>query len=309
MNSGTNLDFLARQLAESLRSVEDFRLWLDAGVRAIVFDGQPEMSAFDPGRFIIGCQGPNWRHDLSMLLAKLDQRHQLLFRGALRRCLESLRPEQRANDPSRNRGSNGERLALLYLAFAREWKASEVLLALDGLIRTKFPRSDAIYASSLLTWRMLADQDSEIDWRHVFLPFGDFHREPRFKLGHSATIVAGMCLAQPRRAAEYLEWPPFTRYRKLLVQDLSGEKITEYLRTTQLRSAFGGAEPGSADTRPLSDVGMADQLVEGAPSGIRPALTRARHAAPSANLPMPRGLQQPSSPPAGASDQEKTDDS
>ncbi len=281
--AGTNLDFLAGSLARSFDTVDAFRIWLDAGVRTIVMDGQPEVSAFDPGRYIIGCQGPDWRHDLGVLLAKLDQRHRLMLREGLRRCIDFLKPEPAANDPSRGHGHNSERLALVYLSFARDWKTAEVLPALDALIHTKFPASNAVYASSLLTWRVLADQDSTTDWREVFLPFGDAGREPRFQPPYSAAIVAGMCLAQPRNAADYLDWPPLAHYRQHLVQNLSGAKIEEFLRVTQLRPRFG-PRPAA-----LTPVDVAADLVNGQPSGLRRAWANARDAAPAARMPLPPG--------------------
>jgi hypothetical protein len=276
MNGETNLDHLARTLTEIMVSGESFRLWLDSGVRAIALDGQSEVSAFDPGRCVIGCQGPDWRHDLGALLGKLGQRHQLMMRDGLRRCLDFLKPEAAANDPSRANGRNGERLALTYLSLAREWKAAEVLVALDGLIHTKFPASQVVYASALLTWRMLADQDSAIDWRVVFLPGDDAARETRFKPSYSETLVSGMCLAQPRNAAGYLSWRPFVDYMDGLVRDLVGDNVHQFTRIARFCQEVALRVLPHVDGATLTPFEAVDHLVTGEASGIRSALARAR---------------------------------
>jgi hypothetical protein len=284
----SNLAHVAGQLMAAPASGDSFRLWLDAGVRAILLDGRSPTTAFDPGLLVIGYQSLDWRQDLRRLLALLDERHRMLACDGLRRCLDFLKPEPGADDPSRQGGRNGERLALLYLSLARDWKASETLASLDALIHTKFPASQAVYASALLTWRLMADQDSVTDWRQVFLPANDAAREPRFRPAYAETVASGMCLAQPRHRAVYVGWPPLAQYKDGLMRELVGPNILEFIRVAGFCQAQLEAASTDGRTRELTAYDAINHLVNGDHSGIVASLQHARDQAPMRRLALPR---------------------
>jgi hypothetical protein len=237
-----NLKFLCEQLRAGLADANGFTRWLEAGARSIVFDHVDPAEAFQPGAYIIGGE---WKRDLRAVHDMLDQRSRGLLRAGLQQAVDLVASDRQANNPELNGGRNGEHLALTYLSLARDWKCGEVLPCLDALIHSRFPRSEAVYSASVLTWRVLAVFDTSTDWRDVFLPGGHAREEPRFVPVHSVMIVLGMCAAQPRRTAEFLaDWPPFQQYLRTLSQSIDRGMADEY---TKLMAAYREIRPRIPD--------------------------------------------------------------
>ena len=85
---------------------------------------------------------------------------------------------------------------------AREIKAPETLAKLVTLIHSKFPRSQAIYDAALLTWRIMADSNTQVDWHEEFCPDGRL--ELRNRPQYSTLIAFGMCVARPDKDTLFL---------------------------------------------------------------------------------------------------------
>jgi hypothetical protein len=224
--SEQNLKYVSTQLSQHFTNEGDYATWLDAGMRAIVLDGDTEDTAFRFAEYIIGTEIGAWKKDVGFIYRELPSKHQTYFRAGLAKCIDTIMPEIDANDPARNSGKNLERLAITYLSMAREIKAPEVLGMLVTLIQSKFPRSQAIYDAALLTWRVMADSNTQVDWYDEFCPESSNRIELRYRSQYSTLIAFGMCVARPDKTIHFLYcWPPLRHYIVQLWEEPSPEHL------------------------------------------------------------------------------------
>lgn len=215
--SKDNFQSIADLLAETGKYYE----WLDSGVRAIIIGNTRESLAFSPGEYIIGATLGNWKKDIGEVLRKLPAGQKPKIDEAILSCLTQVDADTHANAPLRNKS---EQLALAYLSLAREIKSGLCTKAIPTLIQTKFPRSQAVYDSALLTWRVLADYDIKTDWTSVFRANNQNNLDVdiRYREQYSPLIAFGMCASQPSKAEYYLsEWPALQSYLKNLGEEPS----------------------------------------------------------------------------------------
>lgn len=224
--SEQNLKYVSTQLSQHFTNEVDYAKWLDAGVRAIVLDGDTEDTAFRFAEYIIGTEIGAWKKDVGFIYRALSSKHQTYFRAGLASCIDTITPEIDANDPARNNGKNLERLAITYLSMARAIKAPEVLGMLVTLMQSKFPRSQAIYDATLLTWRVMADSNTQVDWYDEFCPDSSDRIELRYRSQYSTLIAFGMCVARPDKTVHFLYcWSPLRRYIVQLWEEPSPEHL------------------------------------------------------------------------------------
>ena len=284
--SEENLKYAAMQLAQNFASESEYSTWLDAGVRAIVLDGDTEDTAFRFAEYIIGTEVGGWKKDLSFIYRSLPAKHQTYFRAGLAKCLDTVNPELEANDPSRNGGKNPERLAITYLSIAREIKVPEVLGTLPTLFQTKFPRSQAIYDASLLTWRIMADSSSLVDWHDEFCPTD--RQELRYRPSYSTLIAFGMCVARPHQANYFLhEWEPLEHYITQLGEETSPENIDKIRSILEAFSMISAYIRGQEMTRLYSPAKMVLDINSGKPRSFSESLSLAGNLARNRRRPLP----------------------
>jgi hypothetical protein len=230
-----NLQFVAEILAEKLTRPEDYFVWLNSGVRAIVLNGTHPAKAFDYARGILGADADAWQKDVVYLAGYLGDRLPS-FHFAIAECLRAVEPDQSANDPSKNDGKNLESLAIALLSLARQLKVSSALQRIEGLIHTKLANSQAVYDAALLTWRIMADYDGETDWIAVF------HRatpaELRYRNQYSSVLAFGMCVARPSQSEKYLRhWSPLQNYLESLEAEASEKSLVTSTRLVEAIAA------------------------------------------------------------------------
>jgi hypothetical protein len=232
--SETNLKFIVDQLVSKGLDAGGYKNWLSAGTNAIVMEAADPAEAFTPGAYVIGANADTWKQDIAFIYRQLPSGQQAHFRSGFQSCVALLNPDRDGNDPSRNNSKNSERLALDYFSMARDMRIAEVLDKIEGLIEVKFPKSQAVYDSALLTWRVMADWDTETDWRNIFFP--SYREEPRFRLQYSPIVAFGMCVAQPSRIREFLYyWRPLQHYVSQLAEELS---ITSRVKLLKIIDAY-----------------------------------------------------------------------
>lgn len=284
--SGKNLKYVANKLSQNYLTGQDFFCWLNAGIRAIVLHGKPAATAFDFAQGIIGMEPDSWRNELCFIANQLGSKlpH---FQQGLAECIRQIEPDREANNPGRDRGRNTEKLALTFLAIARELKVAAILQLIPGLIQVKFPKSQAIYDASLLTWRIMASYDTVTNWIAVFCRPMEFRYRPQY----SSLLAFGMCVANPSKSAWYLrEWKMLRIYFELLTED-SSERNISLLR--QLVDAIDEVRGNQASSS-FSSVELVSDLVGGRPIELTRRLYQSEQSARGERGPLPtRNVQTP----------------
>ena len=216
-----NLRFVAEILVEKFSRPEEFFIWLNSGMRAIILNGTQPAKAFEFARGIIGNDPDSWQKEVVYVAEQLGDRLPS-FHFAITECLRVIEPDPMANDPSTNNGQNLESLAIALLSLVRQLKVSSALKLIEGLIHTKLRHSQAVYDAALLTWRIMANHDSETDWISVF--YRTKPAESRFRNQYSSILSFGMCVARPGQTEKFLRnWPPLQNYLESLEADASAE--------------------------------------------------------------------------------------
>lgn len=271
-----NLQFVAEVLVEKFSRAEEYFVWLNTGVRAIVLNGTHPAKAFDFARGIIGTDADSWQKDIVYLAEHLGQRLPS-FHFAIAECLRNIEPNPMSNDPSTNDGRNLESLVIALLSLARQLKVSSALQRIEGLIHTKLPNSQAVYDAALLTWRIMANYDSDTDWIEVF--HRARHAELRYRNQYSSILAFGMCVARPGLTAKYLRnWSPLQHYLESLEADLSNVSQTtskKLIESIASVLADHGALRGASFT--ATDISIARQM--GQPLQLEKGLLDAAHKA------------------------------
>ena len=251
--SDRNLKFVAEKLQRELVGADGYKQWLDSGARAVVLDGDSAETAFEYAGYIIDPE--QWRRDIGLIYQGLSNRQQPYFCAGLARCIDGISPSLESNDPSINRGRNSERLAIAFLSLAREIRARDALGVLPGLVQTKFPSSQSIYDSALLTWRLMADSHTQVDWHEVFCHVSKAKAELRYRQQYSPVIAFGMCLARPSDFEYFLyRWTPFQEYLVSLAEERDPESkrvLQALLKACKSIEDQGYALPGNKFLSPI----------------------------------------------------------